>query len=116
MNWTRLALSAVGPFLVALPIAALLWRGRQATIGTVVGAAVILMGSVLFMAVEYGEAVRFRVLCAEENRPCPPSEPSDFVRIVSYAMVGMVQVMVVFVIGGWVEDRRQRRQRDPEWR
>jgi hypothetical protein len=116
MNWSRLALSAVLPLLVALPVAVLLWRRQQVTIGTVVGAGVVLLFTVLFMALEYGEGVHYRLTCAEQNLPCRPSDPSDFVRIFSFAMVGMAEVMVVFILGYSVETRLQQRHRAPKWR
>jgi Na+(H+)/acetate symporter ActP len=113
VNWSRLAISAVVPFLVALPIAALFWRKRRTTVGTVVGAGVVLIGTVLFMAVEYGGAVHYRLMCAEQNLPCRPSDPSDFVRIFSYALVGMVEVMALFLVSASV--RMRSRHRAPEW-
>jgi hypothetical protein len=116
MNWTRFAISAIGPFLVALPIAALFWRRQQsATMGTVVGAGIVLISAVFFMALEFGEGVHYRMQCAETNVPCGPSNPSDFVRIFSYAFVGMIEVMAIFIVGAAVESRMLRRHRAPEW-
>ncbi len=115
MNWSMLALSAVLPLLFALPVAIVLWSKRQSTIGTVVGAAIVLIGTVFFMALEFGNGVHYRLMCAEKNIPCAPSDPSDFVRIFSYAIVGMVDVMVLFIIGASVEKRISDRHRAAEW-
>lgn len=52
----------------------------------------------------------------EQNLPCRPSDPSDFVRIFSYAIVGMFNVMAMFIVGASVESRQQRRHRAAEWR
>lgn len=115
MTWSMLAVSAILPLLIALPVAMLLWSRRQSTIGTVVGAAIVLIGTVFFMALEFGNGVHFRLMCAEKNIPCAPSNPSDFVRIFSYAIVGMVDVMVLFVLGASAEKRMSDRHRAAEW-
>lgn len=116
MNWPTLAAAAVLPLLIALPVAALFWRRRRSSIGTVLGIGVVLVAAVGFMALEYGEGLHYRALCAEQNLPCPPSKPSDFVKIFSYGLVGMADVMLVFLVGSGVEARQQRRRRSVEWR
>jgi Na+(H+)/acetate symporter ActP len=116
VNWSRLAISAFLPLLLALPVAALLWRRRQTAVGNVIGAGVVLLCTVMFMALEFGDAVHYRFMCSEQNLPCGPSKPSDFVRIFTFAMVGMVEVMVVFLVGASVETRNEQRHRAPEWR
>jgi hypothetical protein len=81
-----------------------------------VGAAIILIGTVLFMALEYGNGVHYRLMCAEKNIPCSPSDPSDFVKIFSYAIVGMVDVMVLFVLSASFDKRVSDRHRAAGWR
>ena len=105
MNWWRVAVAAVAPLLVAVPVAAFLWKRYQPIIGTAVGAFVLFMGFLVFGGIEYVDAMAYRRRCQEMNLPCPISDPSDFVRIMTFGIVAMAQIMVLFLVSDGVEKR-----------
>jgi hypothetical protein len=116
MNWTRMAQAATFPLLVVAPIAWICWAKRRLLSATILGSAVFFVGFIFFAGAEYSEAVSYRVWCETTNTPCPPSTPSDFVRIVAYGGVAMVQVMLLYLLSDAIERRLRNRDVDPAWR
>jgi hypothetical protein len=116
VNWSRIALASVTPLALAVPIAWAFWRRTQFIIGNAVGAGILFMSAVLFAGSEYVEFLRYRLHCEATNAICPPSHPSDFMRLSAYAVVGFVHVMALFVLSGVIEDRVRRREYDTNWR
>ena len=116
MNWTRIAQALTLPILIVLPLAWFCWATRRWLAATVLGSAVFFVAFIVFAGIEYGEAVRYRARCEATQTPCPPSSPSDFVRIVAYGGVAMGQVMLLFLFSDAIEKRLRDRDVDPAWR
>ena len=109
MNWFRIATAALVPLVVALPIAGFLWKRRQLAVGNAIGALLLFMGFLVFGGLEYVDAMAYRRHCQAMNLPCPISHPSDFVKIMTFGMVAMAQIMALFVVSDVVEERTRRR-------
>jgi hypothetical protein len=108
MNWLMLAAAAVLPVCLVFPLASLLWREQQPIIGNAVGALLLFIGFLIFGGSEYVDAMAYRKWCQEMNQPCPISNPSDFVKIMSFGIVAMAQIMALFVVSDIVEQRNRR--------
>ena len=78
-------------------------------VGNAVGALLLFMGFLIFGGVEYVDAMAYRRHCQEMNLPCPISHPSDFVKIMTFGLVAMAQIMALFVVSDVVEQRTRRR-------
>jgi hypothetical protein len=108
MNWSRLAIAAVLPMLAVLPVALALWRKQQPIVGNAIGALVLFMGFLFFGGSEYVDGLAYRKWCQEMNQPCPISDPSDFVKIMAFGIVTMVQIMGLFLVSDVVANRNRR--------
>jgi hypothetical protein len=109
MNWLRIAAAAVIPVAIALPIAGLFWKKRQLIVGNGVGALVLFFGFLIFGGSEYVDAMAYRKWCQAMDQPCPISRPSDFVKIMTFGIVALGQIMVLFVVSDIVGERVKRR-------
>ena len=78
-------------------------------VGNAIGALLLFIGFLVFGGIEYVDAMAYRRHCQEMNLPCPISNPSDFVRIMTFGLVAMAQIMALFVVSDVVEERNQRR-------
>jgi hypothetical protein len=116
MNWSRIVAASIWPIAVALPIAALAWRKRKPLLGNILGLGILFLSAITFASIEFGDAFYYRLWCQEVDAPCPPSDPSDFVRIATYGIVAFVQAGVLFWVGLKVEERMRRGEFDPSWR
>jgi hypothetical protein len=116
MNWVRVGLAATIPLVVAIVAAAPLWRRRQWLLGTIAGAGLVFLAALPIAFTEYAELVRLDFECRESGLNCSRRYPSDFTRGAIFAMLAMAQVMILFVIGGRVEERARRKGYDERWR
>ena len=114
LYWNWIALMAVGPPLVAVPFAWLLWRVRQMTLGNVAGTGIIFGTAMGLMLREYVQLDRLTKACLEAGDVCWP-QPSAFTRFAIYAFIGLIQVFALFVISLRFEERERRRGYAPEW-
>jgi hypothetical protein len=111
MNLSWLGLAIVLPIVAALLIARPLWvRQARDEMGSIAGAAVVLLFTVLQIAREFAEIMAIQTRCDSDGRACH-FEPEPFTRYAMYAGIGMLQVFVVFVVGLRVEERARRDRR-----
>jgi hypothetical protein len=90
VNWSRIAIAAVLPVFLALPVAWAFWRKKQAIIGNAVGAGILFMSAVLFAGADYVEFLRYRLGCKMAHLGCPLSVPSDFMKLSAYGIVAFI--------------------------
>ena len=114
MRLWPIGVAIVAPTVVALLVARLFW-GKDSTVGNIVGSGVIAVAMVGFISREYVDLGQQRLVCAAREWACA-FWPSDFVRYAIYASIGFFEVIVVYSVGLWFEERIRRRERAPEWR
>ena len=111
MSTAWVAISVVVPLVVGVLVAFPLWIKRVSDdMGSVVGAGIVLLFTVAFIAREYGEVLNATRRCLEASVACR-FQPQPFARYAIYGAVGMCQVFVLFVAGLWIEERRRRQER-----
>jgi hypothetical protein len=111
MSAWLLAVAATVPLVCGLLAAAPLWRRRISdNMGAVVGAAVVLVFTVGFVAREFGDVLAITRRCVETETPCH-FRPEPFVRYAIYGGIGMIQTFAMFVAGLMVEERARTRAR-----
>src|SRR5262245_17313381 len=99
------------PLLVALLAAWPIWaRGVGDEIGSIAGAGVIFVFVIVFIGREFAEIQQLSEQCRAANIGCR-FVPAPFTRYAIYAIVGMAEVFVVFVVGLWKEERMRRSRR-----
>ena len=103
------------PFLAALPLAYLFWRGREPILGNIVATALIFSAAFAMIWREHIELDRIVKGCIDAGFTCWP-QPSAFTRFAIYAFIGLIEVFMVFSLSLRVEDRIRRRDYAPEWR
>ena len=113
MRLWPIGVAIVAPTIVALLVARLFW-GKDSTVGNIVGSGVIAVAMVGFISREYVDLGQQRLVCATRDWPCA-FWPTDFVRYAIYASIGFLEVIVVYSVGLWFEERGRRRERAPEW-
>ena len=64
---------------------------------------------------EYVEIDRLAQECIDAGDVCFPV-PSAFTRFALYAFIGLGQVIALFSLSLFVEERARRREYSPEWR
>jgi len=114
MRWWPIGLALVAPTIVALVVARVFW-GRDSTVGNIIGSAVIAVAMVGFISREYVDLGQQRIGCVAREVSCV-FRPSDFTRYAIYASIGFAEVIVIYSVGLWFEERVRRRDRAPEWR
>jgi 4-amino-4-deoxy-L-arabinose transferase-like glycosyltransferase len=113
MNLAWLALAILLPAIASLLVAWPLWaRQVRDEIGSITGAAVVLLFTLVHIAREFATALAFQNQCFAAGRACH-FEPEPFTRYAIYAGVGMLQVFLVFVVGLRVQERGRRRPTPP---
>lgn len=110
LGW--IACAVVLPVICGLIVAYPFWSRRVSDdMGSIAGAGVILACVVAFIAREYGEILAVTRRCIDANVGCR-FHPQPFVRYGIYGLIGMCQVVVVFVVGLQTEERLRARDRD----
>ena len=104
LTWPLIML--VVPTLAGLLVAWFFWGGRDATAGSVAATCVILVALLMVFALEYTEVARYYQKCGIGVR-CSLSPP-EFTRYSIYAAIAFLDIILVFVIGLWVEQRNRR--------
>jgi hypothetical protein len=115
LSWWWLTAAVLAPTVFGLIAARPLWRRGDSNIGAVVGAGIAFLVIITLVGREYAELIQFRIKCQRLATPCFVV-PEDFYRYAIYCGIGFLDVMALFVIGGRVEKRRERKTYAPEWR
>jgi hypothetical protein len=106
-----LATAAVVPLAIGLAVAWPLWRRRlRDEIGSISGAAVVLVWTIGLIAHEFGDVLEITRRCVETETPCR-FRPDPFTRYAIFGGIGFVQMFVLFVIGLVVDEHLRRRGR-----
>ena len=115
LNWHWITLGATVPFIVALILAIPLWMKGQMTFGTIVGAGVIFVAAIGLILREHVELDALVQKCFEDGGVCFPT-PAAFTRFATYGFVALFDVILLFCVSMFVEERVRRRDYAPEWR
>jgi hypothetical protein len=115
VSWFWIGLAIVVPTIVGMLIALPFWLARQATLGNVVGAGVMLFGALLSLGREFVAMRALREACTSKGIPFRPV-PDEFTRYAVYAGIGFAEVFAVFLVGLAIEERLRARERSREWR
>src|SRR6187402_682730 len=108
MSLTWIGIAAVLPILAGLLVAWPLWARRIGDeIGSIAGAGVIFTFVIIFIGREFAEIRALELQCRAANIGCR-FVPAPFTRYAIYAIVGMAQVCVVFMVGLWKDERMRR--------
>jgi len=113
MRWWPIALAIALPTIAALLVARLFWR-TDSTVGNIIGSAVIAIAMIGFIAREYTDLDQQRRACLARQQACA-ARPQDFNRYAVYASIGFVEVIAVYTVGLWFEERVRRRGRSADW-
>jgi len=113
MRWWPIALAVALPTIAALLVARLFWR-NDSTVGNIIGSFVIGIAMIGFIAREYADLDQQRRACVAREQACT-FQPQDFTRYAVYASIGFVEVIAVYTVGLWFEERVRRRGRSPNW-
>ena len=109
VNWGRMVLALVVPFLIGTIVAIPLWRKTDAVVGSAVGAALNFVLSMLFFAREFIEIASFGLACEMAKIPCRVVL-GEFTRGAIYAAISFVNAAGIFSLGLVVSERRRARQ------
>jgi hypothetical protein len=115
LNWFWITIAIVVPPLLALIVAALLWRTGQVTLGSVFGTAIIFAFGIGLILREYVELDHVTQACLEAGTTCFPQPPA-FTRFAIYASIAMVDVFGLFTLGLKIDERVRNRGYAKEWR
>ena len=111
LNWYWITVGATAPLVVALFLSFPLWWKEQPLFGNLVGTAVLFGSAFALIMREHVLLTRGVTACLDSGLPCFPDPPA-FTRYAIYAIAGMAQVFVVFMVGLW-KDERMRRSQEP---
>ena len=115
LNRHYIALALTVPPLVGLLVAFPYWWKGRMTFGNIVATGVVFASSIGLILREYVELDRIAQACIDDGTVCFPV-PSAFTRFAIYAFIGLFEVIVLFSLSLFVEERARRRQYAPEWR
>jgi hypothetical protein len=115
LSWFWIGVGVLAPALAGLLIAYPMWRVNQPILGSLAGSFVIFASAIALIMREHVELDRHVQACLERGFTCWP-DPSAFTRYAIYAIIALVQVMVLFSLSIRVEQQLRRRGYDPEWR
>jgi hypothetical protein len=114
LNWPRIALMCAGPLPLAAAVATFLWRRNEPILGNLAGTVVIFGTALALILRESVEIDRLTQQCLDAGVTCWP-QPSAFARYAIYAVIGLLEVMTLFLVSLTVERRMRRRRYAPEW-
>jgi hypothetical protein len=105
LNLSWLGVALVAPTIIGLIVAWPLWAvaSRDSTLGSAVAAGAVMVAILVLFAREYIEVDRMRLAC-----PTCLIRPRDFTRYSLIGIAGAVDMIIVFVLGLWYEERRHR--------
>jgi hypothetical protein len=115
LAWFWIVVGATGAPLVAALIAYPLWKRGHSILGNVAGTCVIFGTAIALILREYVEIDRVTKACLDAGELCWP-EPSALTRFAIYATIGLVEVIALFWVSLWVDERIRGRDYAPEWR
>ena len=115
LSWFWIVLALVVPSALAGLIAYPIWRSGQAILGNVAGTLIIMGTAMGLIMREHVVLDRVVQACLGQGFTCWP-EPSAFMRYSIYAIIGMAEVIALFMVSLKVEAHFRRRDYAPEWR
>ena len=115
LSWGWIGLMATVPFVVAVALAYPFWRTTEATLGNILGTAIIFASAFGMIWREHVVLDRIVQACLEQDTVCWP-QPAAFTRFAIYAFIGLFEVFALFMLSLRVEERIRRRDYSPEWR
>ena len=116
LSWTWIAVMAIAPLPAGLLLAAPVWRRREFILGNVAGTFVIFGVAFALIFRESAMLTVLRQQCfAAGEIICWPT-PSAFARYAIYAVIGLVEVVILHFVSLGVERRIRERDYAPEWR
>jgi hypothetical protein len=110
LNGVWLAIAAVALMAAGLVVAWPFWFGRNAQIGTILGAGTITVGMLALIVHEFVGLKHLRAVCTSQEIGCH-TRPDDFTRYAIYAGIGFLCIFVLFIGGLRFEERRRDRWR-----
>ncbi|MGB7219515.1 MAG: hypothetical protein WBD07_11975 [Vicinamibacterales bacterium] len=116
LNWFWIAVALTGPPLAGVLVAFPLWRIEQPIFGNLAGTIVIFGSAIGMIMREDVELVRLVQACVDEGFVVCSPVPSAFARFTIYACIGLAEVIALFSLSLWVEEKIRRRGYAPEWR
>jgi hypothetical protein len=115
LSWSWISFQLAVPTIVALVVAYPFWRHQQPIFGNLMGAVVLFGTGIALILREYTVIDRAVRACLDEGTSCFP-QPSAFTRFAIYAFIALAQVIALFMLSLWVEERIRRRGYAAEWR
>jgi len=116
LSWTWIAVMAVAPLplgtLLALPV----WRRREFILGNIAGTVVIFGTAFALIFRESAMLTILRQQCFDAGGVVCWPVPSAFTRYTIYAVLGLVEVVALFLFSLTVEKRLREQDYAPEWR
>src|SRR5215467_10974225 len=114
LNWFWIALMLTAPPALAVLVALPCWRAKETILGNVAGTVVIFGFAIGLIFRESGELSLLIGQCLDAGITCWP-RPSAFARYTIYAVIGLVEVVALFLGSLKYEERTRRRGYAPEW-
>jgi hypothetical protein len=114
MSWYSIAAALVLPLAVGILVAWPFWGRSRDSLGSGVGAVLILAFAIGFIGLEYTHLQRFSGECLAVEQACR-FQPEPFTRFCIYAFIAMTQVGTLFAISRAVEHRVENAGFSPEW-
>jgi hypothetical protein len=115
VSWLWIAGAVVVPLGLAVLVAWPFWGRSRDSLGSGVGALVILACAVALVGREYIHLQQFTAACIAAEQVCG-FHPEPFTRFGIYGFIAMVQIASLFAISGTVEHRLENAAFAKEWR
>jgi hypothetical protein len=115
LNWIWIGIAVAFPPIAGGAVAYPIWRMHQPILGNLAGSFVIFGSAVALIMREHVQLDAQVQACLQRGYTCWP-DPSAFTRYAIYAVIALLQVMVLFSVSIRVEHALRRRGYDPEWR
>jgi hypothetical protein len=115
LSWDWIALMTIAPSLAAPLLASVGWRRKEFILGNVAGTVVIFGTAIALILRESFVLDRLVRQCIDSAIVCTP-RPAAFDRYAIYAVIGLVQVITLFLVSLRVERKGREQHYAPEWR